>query len=330
VLLPVRDAAGTLERCLRSLRRQTLRDHEVVAVDDGSRDGSGALLDAAAALDDRLRVVHTAPRGLVPALNTALEHARAPLLARMDADDVSLSRRLELQARRLAADRRLSVLGCRVRHGAAPGAAGAGMAAYVRWSNALLRHADIARDALVESPLVHPSVMVRATLLRRLGGYRDFDGPEDYDLWLRALLAGARFAKLPQALLVWRDSAQRLTRRDPRYAAGRFLALKLDVLERAHLLAPRPLVIWGAGKAGKAWARALLARGHRLAGFVEVDPRKLGQRIHGAPVWPCAGAGQVPGALHLAAVSQPGARARIRAEAARHGLREGRELVAVA
>jgi hypothetical protein len=266
----------------------------------------------------------------VPALNTALEHARAPLLARMDADDVALSRRLELQARRLFSDRRLSVLGCRVRHGAAPGAAGAGMAAYVRWSNALLRHAEIARDALVESPLVHPSVMVRATLLRRLGGYRDFDGPEDYDLWLRALLAGARFAKLPQALLLWRDSAQRLTRRDPRYAAARFLALKLEALERTHLLAPRPLVIWGAGKAGKAWSRALLARGHRLAGFVEVDPRKLGQRIHGAPVWACAGAGQVPGALHLAAVPRPGARARIRAEAARHGLREGRDLVAVA
>jgi hypothetical protein len=204
------------------------------------------------------------------------------------------------------------------------------MAAYVRWSNGLLDHHAIARDALVESPLVHPSVMLRAALLRRLGGYRDFDGPEDYDLWLRALAAGARFAKLPQALVLWRDSAARLTRRDPRYARARFLALKLDALETTRLRAPRPLVIWGAGKAGKAWARALLARGHAVAGFVEVDPRKVGQHIHGAPVWPCAGAGRVPGALHLAAVAQPGARARIRAEAARLGLREGRDLVAVA
>jgi cellulose synthase/poly-beta-1,6-N-acetylglucosamine synthase-like glycosyltransferase len=330
VLLPVRDAAATLEPALRSLRRQTLRDHEVVAVDDGSSDDSAALLERAAARDPRVVVVHTPPRGLVAALNTALEHARAPLLARMDADDVAHALRLELQAGRLFADGRVSVLGCRVRHGAAAGLGSAGMAAYVRWSNSLLRHAEIARDVLVESPLVHPSVMVRAALLRRLGGYRDFDGPEDYDLWLRALAAGARFAKLPQALLLWRDSPARLTRRDPRYEPPRFLDLKLQALERARLVPSRPLVIWGAGRAGKAWARALLARGHQLAGFVEVDPRKLGQRIHGAPVWPCAAAGQVANALHLAAVPQPDARARIRAEAARHGLREGRDLVAVA
>jgi hypothetical protein len=81
---------------------------------------------------------------------------------------------------------------------------------------------------------------------------------------------------------------------------------------------------------GKAWARALLGRGHALAAFVEVAPRKLGQRIHGAPVLPCADAGRVAGALHLAAVPQAAARARIRAEAARQGLREGRDLVAVA
>ncbi|HET8644452.1 MAG TPA: glycosyltransferase, partial [Vicinamibacteria bacterium] len=81
VLLPVRDARATLGVALRSLRRQTLEDHEVVAVDDGSADGSGLLLDRAAARDPRLVVLHTPPRGLVPALNTALAAARAPLLA---------------------------------------------------------------------------------------------------------------------------------------------------------------------------------------------------------------------------------------------------------
>jgi hypothetical protein len=72
-------------------------------------------------------------------------------------------------------------------------------------------------DLFVESPLVHPSVMARAAALRALGGYRVFDGPEDYDLWLRAHAAGLRFAKLSEVLLDWRDSPRRLTRRDPRY-----------------------------------------------------------------------------------------------------------------
>ncbi len=322
VLLPVRDAQATLRTCLRSLRRQTLRDHEVIAVDDGSADGSGDLLERAAVRDPRLVVVHTSRRGLVAALNTALACARAPLLARMDADDLAHRRRLELQAGRLALEPELAVLAARVRHWAFEVAAdgASGMAAYVRWSNALLEHDQIVRDMLVESPLVHPSVMMRAALVQRLGGYREFDGPEDYDLWLRARAAGARFAKLPQALLRWRDAPQRLTRTDPRYAARRFLALKLDALEALHLRRPRPLVVWGAGKVGKAWARALLARGHVVDAFVEVDPRKIGQRIHGAPVLACAQAGGLAHALHLAAVGQRGARRRIRQEAARQGL----------
>lgn len=333
VLLPVRDARATLPACLRSLRRQTLAAHEVVAVDDGSRDGSGEWLLRAAARDPRLRVLRTPPRGLVAALNTALDEARAPLLARMDADDEAHPRRLELQRERLGADGGVDVLGTRVRHwtdGAEDATGTAGMAAYVRWSNGLLDDEAIARDLLVESPLVHPSVMMRAALLRALGGYRSFDGPEDYDLWLRAWAHGAHFAKLARTLLRWRDRPARLTRTDPRYAPARFLSLKLEALERTHLRAARPLVVWGAGQVGKAWTRALLARGRSVIAIVEVDPRKIGQRIHGAPVVGCAAVPSLPPALHLAAVGQPGARARIRAEAARHGLHDGAQLVAVA
>jgi glycosyltransferase involved in cell wall biosynthesis len=329
VLLPVRDARATLPACLASLRRQTLSGHEVVAVDDGSTDGSGELLERAAAGDARLEVVRTPARGLVAALNTAFQRARAPFIARMDADDVAHRRRLELQAAHLQAHPEVGVLGTRVRLVLADGGRAvlpSGMAAYVRWSNTLLDHDQIVRDLLVESPLVHPSVMMRGALARALGGYRAFDGPEDYDLWLRAHAAGARFAKLPLPLLRWRDGPARLTRTDPRYAAARFLALKLEALEEAHLRPPRPLVVWGAGKVGKAWARALLARGHALQAFVEVDPRKIGQRIHGAPVVACAAAGTLPPALHLSAVGQPGARVRIRREASRHGV----EPVAVA
>ena len=80
------------------------------------------------------------------------------------------------------------------------------MRAYVAWQNRLCDHAAIVRELLVESPLAHPSVMMRRALLERLGGYREFDGPEDYDLWLRAHRAGARFAKLRRRLLEWRDS----------------------------------------------------------------------------------------------------------------------------
>ena len=86
VLLPVRDAAPTLEACVWSLRRQSLERFEVVAVNDGSRDGSEQLLDTWAAEDGRVRVLHHAADGLVAALNLGLARCSAPLIARMDAD----------------------------------------------------------------------------------------------------------------------------------------------------------------------------------------------------------------------------------------------------
>src|SRR6266571_4910610 len=87
VLLPVRDAAATLGPCLESVLGQSLRELEVIAVDDGSRDGSGGLLEERSRVDPRLVVLRTPPRGLVAALNTALAAARSPLVARMAAAD---------------------------------------------------------------------------------------------------------------------------------------------------------------------------------------------------------------------------------------------------
>ena len=328
VLLPVRNAAGTLRECLASLAAQTLTDHEVVAVDDHSTDGSRALLEGAARTDARVRVLDSPGQGLVAALNASWRAARAPLLARMDADDVCHPERLQAQAARLHAEADLTVLGTCVRLvGTSPG--NEGMRAYVRWLNGLLDHEAIVRDLFVESPLAHPTVMMRAEMLARLDGYRAFDGPEDYDLWLRAHAAGARLAKLPDTLLDWRDAPSRLSRTDPRYASARFRDLKIRALETGAL-AHRPAVVWGAGPVGKGWSRALRARGHRVAAFVEVHPRRLGQRIHGIPVVPVEAALATAGALHLAAVGQPGAREEIRRHAARLGLRDGDDLIAVA
>jgi glycosyltransferase involved in cell wall biosynthesis len=327
VLLPVRDARETLGACLDTLAAQTLEDHEVVAVDDGSVDGSAELLRERASRDPRVRAFLGARSGLVSALNTGLAAVRAPLVARMDADDECRPARLVLQKARLDADPATHVLGCRVGLG---GARSEGLRAYVDWQNALVDHEAIARDRFVESPLVHPSVMMRTEALRALGGWRDFRGPEDYDLWLRGFDAGLRFAKLEETLLLWRDSPRRLTRRDPRYSPESFQALKVDALLRGPLAGGRDVVLWGAGRVGKSWARALVSAGRAVVGFVEVDPRKIGGTVAGVPVVGVADAGRWRGPLHLAAVGQKGARARIRAEASRLGLEEERDLLAVA
>jgi hypothetical protein len=237
----------------------------------------------------------------------------------MDADDVAHPERLARQAAALDADPAVDILGCRVMVLDDGARGNEGMRAYVRWSNTLLTHEAIAADMLVESPLVHPSVMIRAAALEALGGYRAFDGPEDYDLWLRALAAGLRFAKVPEVLLDWRDTPTRLSRTDARYAAGPFFALKVDAFLRS-VPKDESIVMWGAGPIGKSWARALLAAGRALRAFVEVDPRKIGQRVHGAPVVAVTEAGRHRDCVHVAAVGRPEARERIRAAAAALGL----------
>ena len=88
--------------------------------------------------------------------------------------------------------------------------------------------------------------------------------------------------------------------------------------------------MWGAGPTGKAFARELIGAGTSLAAFVEVDPRKLGKRIHGAAVVPLEQAADFPDALALGAVCGPEGRARVRELAAGLGLVEGKDFVAVA
>ncbi len=98
ILLPVRNEERFLPAALDSIFRQTFTDWELVAVDDGSCDATPAILAGAAQRDPRVRVLRPSARGLVPALNAGLDACRAPLVARMDADDISHPRRLELQA----------------------------------------------------------------------------------------------------------------------------------------------------------------------------------------------------------------------------------------
>jgi glycosyltransferase involved in cell wall biosynthesis len=95
VLMPVRNEERFLPAALASLRAQTFRDWELVAVDDHSTDRTAAILERAAGEDRRIRMLRPPERGLVPALNAGLAACKAPLVARMDGDDICHPRRLE-------------------------------------------------------------------------------------------------------------------------------------------------------------------------------------------------------------------------------------------
>ena len=256
VLLPVRDAAPWLASSLASLARQTVADHEVIAVDDGSTDGSGELLDRAARRDDRIVVIHTPARGLPAALNAALASASAPWVARHDADDLSHRERFERQLGRLAEEPSLDVLGTRIRLFPS-GAVGVGMRRWTAWHNTLLTHESIQREVLIDSPLAHGTAMIRRDLLARSGGWSERGWAEDLDLWVRLLAAGARFGKLALPLYGWRQHARSSTRTDVRYSRERFLLLKVAALDSGLLHGGNRATLLGVGASLARWRAAL-------------------------------------------------------------------------
>jgi glycosyltransferase involved in cell wall biosynthesis len=322
VLLPVRDEEPYLAECLDSLSGQTLADFEVVVVDDGSSDASPEIAAEHARGDSRFRILRQEPAGMVAASERARGEARAPLIVRMDADDVALPERLELQVAAIE-EEGLAAVGGQVEYFPDPTD---GMRAYAGWLNSLVTVDAARRDLWIECPLPGPGLTVRAELL----AYRDQGWPEDYDLVLRIWEEGGRFRNVDRLVHRWRDHPERLTRTQPAYTLDAFRRCKVHFLRRKLLADDRAAVIWGAGPTGKSLARELLAAGTPLAAFVEVDPRKLGKRIHGAPVVPVERAADFPGALALGAVSGPEGRARVRELAARLGFTEGVDFVAVA
>lgn len=328
MLLPVRNGAPWIEACARSLQGQTLDDFEVVAVDDGSTDETARLLGEWSERDDRVTVLRREGGGLVSALEAARERASGRYLARMDVDDVALPERLERQLALMEARPELVGCGCLVEY-FPRSVVRDGARRYERWLNGLVGPEEVERDFFVECPLAHPTFFLRAKIVDRVGGYRDVGWPEDYDLLLRLREFGGRFAKVPRLLLRWRERPDRLSRTSAVYSADAFRRCKAHFLLRS-VSPERPFVVWGAGPTGKAFARTLLDAGARVDAFVDLDPRKVGQVIHGARVVPPAAVEELGDRYVLAAVGQPGARDEIREALRGIGRREVRDFRAVA
>ena len=115
--------------------------------------------------------------------------------------------------------------------------------------------------------------------------YRHGDFPEDYDLWLRLLGQGRRFASLPNTVLEWRDHGARASRTDSRYDIEKFYAHKAGFLaawlrDRGH----NQVSVWSGGRRSRRRIDALRDQRIEISKFIDVHPRRIGQKIQGAPV----------------------------------------------
>ena len=352
ILMPVYNGLPHLNCALRSLIWQTHTDWELVAIDDGSDDGSLEFLQDAARRDGRIRVFARPHRGVVSALNFGLSQCRSEWVARMDSDDISAPRRLQRQWE-FAQKGEAQVIGSFVRiFPRLPRTLG--MKRYERWLNRYWRHQDLVRDIFVESPLVHPSVLYERAAVERAGAYRDCPWPEDYDLWLRLWQQGARLAKVPEVLFFWRDDFQRLTHTDGRCSHDALRELKLSALmdvffpecssgkgaaqmdemdaieQNAIGIArqdgtgsSRQVLVWGAGTNGKDLLKDLRARGLFPVAFVDNNPSRRGQKILDIPVLAPEDVRFNAPTFIIMAVSNPFIRAQVRKQLDDAGWQEG-------
>lgn len=197
VVLPVYNGLPFLGPAIESVLKQSHEDFECIIINDGSSDGSAEVIDDFARRDGRIRVVHQDNEGLVTALNRGLSLAGAPLIARMDADDIAMPNRLALQIAYLRDRSDVAVLGTSLTIIDKAGLQ-VGQLAYpvgpIRVAERLKHGCAIA----------HPTVMMRREAVLNVGGYRDnYPHAEDYDLWLR-ILEHYEIDNLPDALLHYR------------------------------------------------------------------------------------------------------------------------------
>ena len=258
VLMGVRQGARWVRGAVESLRAQTDPDWELVVVDDGSTDGTLATIEAIA--DPRVRAERQEPAGLTAALVRAAARARAPLLARLDADDLARPERLGRQRAFLAAHPDVGLLGTAAVEVDAEGRAVARVSPPA--DDAAIRRALIRRN-----PFVHSSVMMRREVFERAGAYDlAFPVAQDYDLWMR-MSALTRLANLPEALVVRRLVPGRVSavREDERLVAEariRWRAVRAGVYPAWCLaFAGRSLIAHGLPVAARRLLRALVPGG---------------------------------------------------------------------
>lgn len=226
VLMPVHNAAAFIGEAIASVLAQTFTDFELLIINDGSTDETAMVIQQFN--DARIRVVHQSQAGIAAALNKGLSLAKAPLVARFDADDICTPNRLQVQYDFIQAHPNYVVIGCNVHYVDAHGG-------FV-FAHEMPASTDAAIRKLPPAicPFIHSGVLFVKEVITQAGGYNDRAHTfEDHFLWKQVLQQGMG-CNLPQVLLKVRLNPPSLTI-DEKWRPAKFLALKRAVLQKGHI-----------------------------------------------------------------------------------------------
>ncbi|WP_410499431.1 glycosyltransferase family 2 protein [Chitinibacter sp. S2-10] len=200
-VLPCFNSVGYLQQTLDSIEMQSYTAWECIAIDDGSSDATLSLLQAAAARDQRFKIISRENRGLIATLNEGIAAAQGEWIARIDADDICTPDRLEKQIA-YCVEMGADICGSWV--GFIGDRSG-------QWHTPV-SDAQIRLALLFNTPIAHPSILARSALLKANPYPADAPHAEDYALWCQiAATSNARFANIPEVLLQYRTHPGQVT-----------------------------------------------------------------------------------------------------------------------
>jgi glycosyltransferase involved in cell wall biosynthesis len=285
VILPFRNASDTLRRAIESILNQTFKNFELILINDGSDDQPINILSDYD--EQRIKTIHLPTSGIVFSLNQGINISRGRYIARMDADDYAYPERLEIQHQYLKENKKVGVVSGTVTYSGDRNK-NLGYALYVDWINSLKTPNQIYLNRFVESPICHPSVMIRRKLFDAYGLYKVGGFPEDYELWLRLMDQGVQFSKVDAVVLDWYDDENRLSRNHENYDSEAFFEIKTRYFfkwyQKTFEFNPRPILIWGTGKSVIEKSKYLEDYNLEIVGYVDVI-RKKDHDIEGKPVF---------------------------------------------
>lgn len=262
VLLPARNAESTLREAVESVLGQTYRDFELVLIDDGSTDGTLAIMEAFARRDSRVRVITHPNMGMGASLNHAMANTDAEWVARMDADDVMMPTRLERQVAFVAAHPGIGVASCFVYYINERGDV------IARGESPLLTLEDFARCVRenVVIAVSHPGAIMNRRAVLSVGGYRpEFWPADDQDLWNRLAEAGHPILVQPEYLLKYRIHDASICIAEPRVAMRQIRWVEKCMLARRSGRPEPSLEEFVAAERSAPWPRRINLRRMELA-----------------------------------------------------------------
>ncbi len=279
ILMPAKNAGKFLPDCLNSILQQTESNWELIVINDHSTDHTFDVLQAFANKDQRIQVFNNQGKGIIAALRLAFAKSEGQLITRMDADDLMLAEKLIALKKILIANGEGYLATGAVEY-FSEDQLGDGYQKYAAWLNRLNTNNQHFQEIYKECVVPSPCWMLWRSDLEACRAFETDIYPEDYDLCFRFYEKGLKTIGHKEVIHRWRDYATRTSRTDEHYADNRFLDLKLHYFLKLDYRASADLVLWGAGKKGKALAQQLIEKQVPFY-WVCNNKNKIGKNIYG-------------------------------------------------